>query len=578
MSEKMGKCEFVDELNKLRKSSSESIDNIEKFDDFKAYMHISRPVEVDLKVILKKINESGKKTLVLLCGSAGDGKSHLLSYLKNLDEERLLDGYCVYNDATESSAPFKTAIETLNDVLNGFSDANINLPGQNIIMAINLGVLSNFIESEYGKQYAMLREYAMKSNILTSQINENIYDATSSFQHVSFSDYHMYYLTENGVDPQFISDILSKIFTNNEKNPFYECYQSKCDQCPMALNCPVRHNYAFMSEEAARNFVAEILVKTTIKDKEILTTREILNYIYDIIVAHDFSYKRLADASVNTEDYLKEYIGGITPSLMFDYGDLSNLMNFLREYDPLLVRTEIADTMAIFYYVSSDISESIKEAIGGSAYSSVLCTKESLNKLNYNRALKAQMFNILVRISKIMNAENSDKVYESFLKDLYYYNSGKKGKLQSIYDMVEKGVVQWCGSEADSNIRLSESRGFELYENVKFEAFLENVPSSNGDNSLQRFTPIIMLCFEDVKTKEIISLDIDYSLYELISRLNDGYVQTAEDRNNHADFISFVSKVLKTGSASENIMIVSENGKRAILDKTKFGYKFKVVR
>ena len=104
----MANCKFTDELNRLRKSSSDSIDNIEDFDDFKKYMHVVRMAEKDLKEILRKVNVSGKKTFILLCGSAGDGKSHLLSYLKNSDEDHLLDNYIIYNDATESNAPTKT--------------------------------------------------------------------------------------------------------------------------------------------------------------------------------------------------------------------------------------------------------------------------------------------------------------------------------------------------------------------------------------------------------------------------------------------------------------------------------------
>ena len=165
----MESCKFTNELNRLRKSSSDSIDHVEKFDRFKKYMHVSRTAEEDLKDILRRINASGKKTLVLLCGSAGDGKSHLLSFLKNSDEEQLIDNYVVYNDATESSAPSMTAIQTLNNLLGSFKDYNLDMPGQNVILAINLGVLSNFVESEYGDEFSMLRNYVEGSNILTTE-------------------------------------------------------------------------------------------------------------------------------------------------------------------------------------------------------------------------------------------------------------------------------------------------------------------------------------------------------------------------------------------------------------------------
>ena len=86
-------CKFVEELSKLRKSSKDSIDDTETFNEFKKYIHVKRDIETHLKKILKHINNSNQKSLVLLCGSAGDGKSHLLSYLKNNDSENLLCEY-----------------------------------------------------------------------------------------------------------------------------------------------------------------------------------------------------------------------------------------------------------------------------------------------------------------------------------------------------------------------------------------------------------------------------------------------------------------------------------------------------
>ena len=69
----MNICKLTKELNRLRKSSSDSIDNVESFTQFKKYMHVIRKAEEDLRQILHSVNASGKKTLVLLCGSAGDG-------------------------------------------------------------------------------------------------------------------------------------------------------------------------------------------------------------------------------------------------------------------------------------------------------------------------------------------------------------------------------------------------------------------------------------------------------------------------------------------------------------------------
>lgn len=572
----MGNCELVNQLNRLRKSSSDSIDAISRFDDFKKYMHVSRRVEQDLIDILNKVNSGEKKTLVLLCGSAGDGKSHLLSFLKN--EEKLLDNYIVYNDATENSSPSKTAIDTLAEALQDFTDENVDLPGKNFILAINLGVLSNFIESKYGNSFKKLHEYVITSNILTNQLNVKKYDANSPFQHVSFSDYHMYTLTEKGAVSDYLEQILEKVFSMHVNNPFYCVYEKYCRSCPISERCPVKHNFEFLMEEKIQKFIAYTLVEVVVKDKEILTTREIFNYIYDIVVPQKFNPTKIAQASTNMDLFLKEYIKGITPVLIYEYNDMSALLNHVKQYDPLLNRSEEADETAIFYYVSSDIENEIVKVMTGISYGKVFCQKSSIDRINDDKVLKAQLYNIIVRINAMLHERNDTNVFSSFLKNLYYYNAGKIKKFGELYNLVEEAIFQWCGGEARDNICYSDLRnGVALYERIEFEPHLKNIPEDKKVEELQRFLPFITIEYENKES--IISLDIDYSLYELIYKLASGYIQTADDRNNHADFISFIRKMIKTGSADKELTLITEDNRRAIIEKTKFGvYKFKVVK
>ena len=116
-------------------------------------------------------------------------------------------------------------------------------------------------------------------------------------------------------------------------------------------------------------------------------------------------------------------------------------------------------------------------------------------------------------------------------------------ELAALYNKVQKAVIQWCGSESDTNVCLDDSiMGFSVYEDLDFKEYLNNMPEKVDEGQLQRFMPNIIVEFVNKHTSEIIRLTIDYSLYELISKLNEGYIQTADDRNNHADFIIFVEK------------------------------------
>jgi len=580
--DEMGVCDFVDELNRLRKSSSDSIDNVMKFDYFKRYMHIQRKAEEDLKKLLREMQMVEHKKLILLCGSAGDGKSHLLSYLKNADEERLLENYTIYNDATESNAPTRTAIQTLNVLVDGFSDDKLDEPGDDVILAINLGVLSNFIESsEIGNRFTKLNKYVEDSNILTSKISGNLINKESLFQHISFADYHMYTLTENGVKTEFIEAILDKVFNESDDNVFYQAYKRKATECPLAAKCPVKNNFEYLHEDKNRKYVARLLIQAIIKNKTVLTTREILNYVYDILVSSDFSFSRLYSTMTNESSFIKEYVKNVTPSLMFDNGDISVLMNGLREYDPLLIRNEESDEMAITYNVSNNIKNMIKQNLQDTPYLKVLGEDSSLTIIEQSKtSIKSAVFNIIVRTKWVDVYEKYEDEYSKYLKDIYYFNAGRIPKLSSLYSKVENAVLGWCGMGADKSICLDDSHfQYAIYENVKFEPSLKNVPEQINISELIRFVPKVFVGFKNQKDENNdIILDIDYSLYHLICKLNDGYIQTADDRNNHADFMSFVDKILKTGPADEKLIIKGINSSEATLEKTSFGYKFRMEK
>lgn len=575
----MSGCNFISKLNKLRKSSSDSIDNVDSFDGFKEYMHVVRDAEKDLKAVLRQVNIGTKKTLVLLCGSAGDGKSHLLSYLKNSDTENLLENYIIHNDATESNAPEKTAIDTLCEVLSGFKDNNLDSPGKNIILAINLGVLSNFIESQYGEDFKSLKQYVFNANILSSKVNERGYDPNSYFQHISFSDYHMFLLEKDGINPEYINALFEKIVSQNESNPFYASYKEDCSSCPLSSKCPIKKNYEFFMDEKVRRYIAMLLVNVIVREKEILTTRELLNYVFDILVAQDFDFARFQKSSVNVSKFLKEYLGCIMPTILFDCDDVTSIMNKTHKYDPLLDRDEAADDLAIEYYVADDVSNTIKKLLVDSPYVDIFHDKSIIEIINTDRALKSKLFNVLVRTKAITMGMVSGDSFQKYVRDLFSYNAGKVSKLSNLYSDVEDAVTNWCGNESEGNICIDDQhKEFALYENIKFEAFLDNMPHETSEDRLNRFLPYIIVEFQDASGQSI-RLDVDYSLYELIGKLKKGYVQTAEDRNNHADFISFITKILKTGSADKYMTAISEKGQKAVLEKTKFGiYKFKVVK
>jgi DNA phosphorothioation-dependent restriction protein DptF len=90
---------LIEELRKLKESSKEAVENIEFFSSFKVYMHVNRKVEDELFKLINSSSNSSISQLILVCGGVGDGKSHLISFLKKMNPQ-LVDKFYIHNDAT----------------------------------------------------------------------------------------------------------------------------------------------------------------------------------------------------------------------------------------------------------------------------------------------------------------------------------------------------------------------------------------------------------------------------------------------------------------------------------------------
>ena len=578
-------CTFIEELSKLRKLSMESVENTASFAPFKQYLHVVRPVEDELRTLLRRVNRENKKCLVMLCGSAGDGKSHLMSYLRHADPEGLLNSFELYNDATESSAPELTSIDTLYEKLAPFNDENYQVDdGYKMILAINLGTLNNFIESDKGKAFTKLKQYVDTNEIFSSYTRKELYITDSVFQHISFADYQVFTIKEDGVGTEFLSTLIGKVFCNIEENPFYQAYKNN-DSCTLCQRCPVRHNYEFLSKPDHQQAVIKKIVEVVIKDKAIVSTRDILNLLYDIIVHPDFDYSDMCHCATSEVKYLTKYIQYSTPMLIYEYDDISPLLNCMRKHDILKERQAEMDVAATRFHSLENIYEAFTEATSGTAY-------ERLNDITkiavlggIKPELKKLVYRFIVRTKEFKGEYQSSTQKEllaEYIKYLYYQQSGKEKQLKKLYESTKKAIMNWDGQFDSDYICVDDSNErFWVIEQLLIQSAIYKSKAIEDDEVL-RFSTNIKIRFRkssgnDLETAEI---DMDYALFEMISAMRDGYRPTVQDKNKHADFVSFVQRLIEFGNKGTRIELLPkdhENEYRIIFEKNDFDYEFRVV-
>ncbi|WP_304093514.1 DNA phosphorothioation-dependent restriction protein DptF [Phascolarctobacterium succinatutens] len=579
-------CEFIMQLSKLRKSSAESVENTNAFNHFKEYLHVERHVEIELRKLLRSVNEKQGKCLVLLCGSAGDGKSHLISYMKNSDTEGLLDGYELYNDATESSEPTLTSIDTLADKLTNFDDEHYdNADGSKMIIAINLGTLNNFIESEKGKSFIKLRKYVEENDILSSYAQETGYKDNSVFQHVSFADYQVFSLSENGIQTVFLENLLEKVFSQNEDNPFYQSYKKGETNCQLCQRCPVRHNFEFLSDPKNQQVLIHRIVQAVIIDKTIVATREVLNLLYDLIVHPDFDKQKIS-IGTSVVQYLNDYISWTTPMLLNEYEDISPLINAMRSHDVLRNRTAIADEEATRFHSLDNIEKVFEDTAKGTPYIA-LNTISNVSQLGgIKPELKKIIYRFIARLKAMehnLNRSEKEIRFEQYLSYLYNQNSGNEKKLAALYESTKKAVLNWDGEFGGDFICIDESNEHNwILEELKLKAAInKDAPKITGE--IKRFSPTISLRYKkdgQDNTKPV-TIKIDFALYELISDMKAGYRPTIKDKNRHTDFVSFVQQLIELGNKEERVTIIPKDGDKKyqiVFEENDFGFEFKVVK
>ena len=579
-------CSFVEELSKLRKLSIESVENTDSFTSFKKYLHVVRPVEDELRLLLKRVNEENKKCLVLLCGSAGDGKSHLMSYLSHVDPEGLLNSFEVYNDATESSAPTLTSIDTLSEKLTPFSDVNSsNDDGYKMILAINLGTLNNFIDSEKGKSFSNLKKYVETNEIFSSYAQQYTYQENSVFQHVSFADYQVFTLKEDGVGADFLVKLIGKIFLPVDENPFYQAYK-KNENCSLCQRCPVRHNYEFLSHPEHQNAVIRKIVETVIKDKAIVSTRDILNLIYDIMVHPEFDFNTMCATAASEVKFITKYIQYTTPMLLYEFNDISPLINTIRQHDLLKNRQEEMDISTTRFHSLENIYETFSEATKNTSY-------ERLNEITriadlggIKPDLKKLVYRFIVRTKEIKGDYELSQYQQRFaeyIKYLYYQNSGQEKQLKKLYESTKKAIMSWDGQFDSDSVCIDDSNeSFWVTEQLMLQPSIFK-PKSVNEEEIQRFSTNIRIRLKkkdgsDLETAEI---DMDYALFEMIADMREGYRPTVQDKNRHTDFVSFVHRLIEFGNKGTRIELIPKDGEKNIkivFEQNDFGYEFRVVR
>lgn len=574
---------LVQALGKLKESSKEAVEGLNTFSDFKKYMHITRDVQNEFEELILKAYNKESSQLILVCGSVGDGKSHIISYFKNKYPNEM-SKFTLHNDATESLEPKKTSMDTLNDILDNFSDDKIENSNEKFILAINLGTLNNFIDSEYGSRFTKLKKFVLNKKILEQSIEDNKFDENNNFQFINFSDYHLFTLKNGKVNSNYIRSLMNKIIEPSELNEFYNSYKDNCRNCNSRKGCPIKANYELLSKIEVQNSIIDLLVQCIIKNKIIISTRALLNFMYELLIARSYVDINSPMFKQNIAKLNKvDYIQALTPNIVFNHKELSFIFEGLNTLDPLNVRNSGVDRFIIEFNNSDKIIPYFNEYID--------FPKGYLDKLDNfkiedteDKNIRSELLKLFIRSyyicgrGELLNLK--DEIYEKYIMNLYYWNKGEKSKLKELYNEVKNGIVGWNGEAEKNHINIFLGQNqvkYKISSELDLKADISNLKSIS-DVELVKFLTKLRLNFKAEKESNGQEIDIDYNLYNLLNKVGKGYRPNKKDKNQFIKFIEYISKLEESGSQNERIVFTEKNKEKNKKYRLEYNDEFEEYR
>ena len=536
-------------LSTLNQCSVESVQSGNGFSEIDRYLHTERPVTDELVNKMIEINEVGGG-IILLVGSAGDGKSHLLSKVKELDSANWPQD-AFYNDATASCSPNKTAIETLKEGLIDFSDQNIATTTKRKVLAINLGKLNAFIDDpEIALQYG---EIAKAVRPLFNGKGEAPVE-NDRIKIIEFSNKQIFefYPSIDGYEAfksHFIEQILEKIVAQKSSNPFFSAYKKDLGNNVDNKKDPIILNYQLLTLPEVRRSIILYVIEAILRYNLSITPREFLDFIYSIIVPAKYSsYKE------NTSFY-----EALLPTLLFGGGD-NAILKALSKLDPLKQSSTDHDKTLSILFTSNSIPKDFFPTLSETSIIPDYIIRRTNKFYDNNGRDIERTTKFLFRLKHLLEYHSESETYRLFIGSLKTVFSENEDKYSELYQFVSAAIPRHYGSywAKQEHIPLNIQGG-----KYKMFAALQMIPAlpvyRYNEEKPYEFYPSYKLIWEIPQHKNQ-ELMIDYSLFSYIYELSKGKLAIAYENEKDIRFGNFVRKLASISEMSRVITVANSDG------------------
>lgn len=539
-------------ISRLSLKSLDAVQNGQGFSDFDKYMHVSRPIEKVLEQKMFEIEHNGGG-IVLLVGSAGDGKSHLLSQVKTKFDWSFKS---YYNDATVSCSPKRTAIDTLKIALEEFSDKKIHTTSDKKVVAINLGKLNAFIEDSEVKDSYREIVNVVKPLFDDMPIYETEHIKVVLFTEEQLFEFHPDVEMDYPVASDFLSKVLSKIVSCEEDNPFYQAYLADLGN-GVGKKSPLILNYELLMSESVRHTIVMSVIEAIIRFNLKITPREYFDFIYATL-CWTGKYEEKDD-----------FFEALLPTKLYHGNSTNKIVVALSKLDPLKYGSTLHDDdLAVLftsYMIPKDFMDMIEEA---NVPSFII---ERTNKFYANNGIDTERtVKFLFRFKHLLSYHTESIVYRKYLKALSGIFLNDVGTMKELYDIVSMAMPRHYGSyyREEGLVPLNlQGANYHFFSSLEMEPC--KIVSIFDKSSPNHFALYIDMSWQ-IGIEKKIRLRLDYQLYQYLLDLNEGKLAVNYENERNIIFSKFMRQLSELCDSGKKLIIIGPESKK-ITFKENFG-------
>ena len=553
----MEETALVKIFRRLSQGSKQSVQSGRSLDDFDQYMHVDRPIDKAVRQAMDEIrcNQSGGGILFLV-GSAGDSKSHMISTLK-----KDYSDFEFRNDASESPWPTIKSIDALKIFLSKFKDTTLHTTSSKMLVAINMGKLSAFIDDE--EVLANFGEIVNCAKTLFDEDNLR-HDETDHVKIVSFANHQIFELfpektDENyPIDSLFIKTVLGKITSKAYDNIFHDAFvKSK----PIGMDFdPCYVNYQMLCIPEIQDAIVKVIIEAIIRFKLMLTPRELFDFIYRIVVPENY-------ANFNPS---KHFFSSLLPTILFAGGE-NKILKCIALLDPLKHGSITHNDKLSALFTSIAIpEEECFDKLKSKLHSRFFDILSEYYKNNRNNV--EDISKLLFRLQHLLEYNSESEEYKAFLKILCGYYCNDEDRLFPLYETIQHSIPHFYGSYTDKpNIVPLAIQGREYKMFVSCDG-LKPDPQDSVPFETDNRNKFVVEIDTQWKINTPVKLKIEYQLYEYLCKIQKGKLAQTDDRNHNLSFSEFISNLVKQTDYKEKVIILTPDNQQLTLSRT-FGKK-----